>query len=141
MNHLFTQIVPRITRAVRRSDEDRGAATTAAPRQEFTLKPLHDLKESDEAWGLVVQLPGVAKDGLELTVEEGLIRIFGRRAWQKPEGWTQLYRESVDAPFELELEHDNSVDVEKIHAELRDGVLRVSLPKCEAVKPRKITIN
>lgn len=140
MTHLFNQIVPRLSRAVRRSDENAGN-TAVARRSEFTLKPLYELKETDEAWGLVVQLPGVAKDGLELTVEEGLLRIHGRRAWHKPEGWTQLYRESADAAFELEIEHDNSVDVEKIHAELKDGVLRVSLPKTEAVKPRKIAIN
>ncbi len=140
MTHLFNQIVPRLTRAVRRTDDNAGNSAVAH-RSEFTLKPLYELKETAEAWGLVVQLPGVAKDGLEFTVEEGLIRIHGRRAWQKPEGWTQLYRESVDAPFELELEHDNSVDVEKIHAELKEGVLRVSLPKTEAVKPRKIAIS
>lgn len=139
MTHLFNQIVPRLTRAVRRTDEP-AAASTATARDEFTVKPAYEIKESAEAWGLVVNLPGVAKDGLELTVEEGLLRILGRRAWRKPEGWTQLYRESVDAPFELVLEHDNSVDVEKIRAELKDGVLRVSLPKAEAVKPRKIAI-
>jgi HSP20 family protein len=140
MTHLFHQIVPRLSRAVRRA-EDTPAGTATARRSEFTLKPLYELKETDDAWGLVVQLPGVAKDGLELTVEEGLIRVHGRRAWQKPEAWTQLYRESVDAAFELELEHDNSVDVDKIHAELKEGVLRVSLPKTEAVKPRKIAVN
>jgi HSP20 family molecular chaperone IbpA len=39
------------------------------------------------------------------------------------------------------LEHDNSIDVDKIHAELRDGVLRVALPKTEARKPRKIAVG
>jgi len=39
------------------------------------------------------------------------------------------------------LTHDNAVDTDKIAAELRDGVLRVSLPKVEAVKPRKIAVN
>jgi len=90
---------------------------------------------------LTVQLPGVAKDGLDLTAEEGLFRVVGRRAWKQPEGWTALYRESADAPFELVLEYDNAIDVEKIHAELTDGVLRVSLPKAEAIKPRKIAVN
>jgi HSP20 family molecular chaperone IbpA len=138
MTHLFNQIVPRLSRAVRREGP---ASTDEARPNEITLKPAYDLKETAEAWGLVVQLPGVAKDGLELTVEEGLIRLVGRRAWRKPEGWTQLYRESVDAAFELELTHDNSIDADKIHAELKDGVLRVSLPKTEAVKPRKIAVN
>lgn len=134
---LFNQLVPRLSRAIGRSEETSGAAT--AP--EFTLKPVYELKENAEAWGLTVHLPGVAKDGLELSAEDGVLSIRGRRAWAKPEGWTPLYRETVDAPYALSLEHDNSVDVDKIHAELKDGVLRVSLPKAEAVKPRKIAVN
>ena len=106
-----------------------------------TVKPVYEIKETPDAFGVTVYLPGVARDGLDVTAEEGQIRIVGRRAWKQPEGWTSLYRESADAPFELVLSHDNTVDVEKIAAELRDGVLRVSLPKHEAVKPRKIAIN
>jgi HSP20 family protein len=109
--------------------------------QEPAIKPLYEEKETDEAWTLQVHLPGVAKEGLEFTAEEGLITIRGRRAWTSPESWTALYRESADAPYELVLRHDNTIDVEKIHAELKDGVLRVSLPKAEAVKPRKIAVN
>lgn len=133
---LLNQIVPRLSRSVARTEN---GGEQAEP--EFTIKPAYELKEANDAWGLTVHLPGVAKDGLELSVEEGLITIRGRRAWQQPKDWTQLYRESVDAPFLLELEHDNSVDADKIHAELKEGVLRVSLPKAEAVKPRKIAIN
>ncbi|MBI5424033.1 MAG: Hsp20/alpha crystallin family protein [Opitutae bacterium] len=135
---LFNQIVPRLSRALARREAN---DSTASSESEFTLKPVYELKETDEAWGLTVQLPGVAKDGLELSAEDGVLSIHGRRAWQKPEGWTQLYRETVDAPYALSFEHDNSVDVDKIHAELKDGVLRVSLPKAEAVKPRKIAVN
>lgn len=134
---LFNQLVPRLSRAIARREENSNAST----EPEFTLKPVYELKENAEAWGLTVYLPSVAKDGLELSAEDGVLTIRGRRAWQKPEGWTQLYRETVDAPYALSLEHDNSVDVEKIHAELKDGVLRVALPKAEAVKPRKITVN
>jgi HSP20 family molecular chaperone IbpA len=88
-----------------------------------------------------VHLPGVAKDGLEITAEEGQLRIVGRRSWKQPKDWTVLYRESADLPYELTLAHDNAIDVDKTVAELRDGILRVSLPKTEAVKPRKIAVN
>ena len=108
---------------------------------EPTAKPVYEVRESDEAWGLTVYLPGVARGGLEVTAEEGQLLVRGRRDWKAPAGWTALYRESADAPYELALQHDNTIDVEKIHAELKDGVLRVSLPKAEAVKPRKIAVN
>jgi len=136
--NLFTQLVPRLSRAVARSDE---SAAAPANSGEFTLKPVYQLKESAEAWGLTVYLPGVAKDGLDLTAEDGLVRIRGRRAWKQPEGWTAVYRESVDAGYALDLAHDNSVNADKIVAELKDGVLRVSLPKAESIKPRKVAIN
>jgi HSP20 family molecular chaperone IbpA len=113
------------------------SATNTSP----TVRPLHEVNETAEAWGLRVYLPGVAKDGLEFTAEEGQIVIRGRRDLKSPAGWTALYRESTDAPYELVLRHDQSIDVEKIHAELKDGVLRVSLPKAEALKPRKIAVN
>jgi HSP20 family protein len=108
---------------------------------ESTVRPVYEIKETPEAWGLTALLPGVTKDGLELTAEEGLITIRGGRQWKAPSGWTTLYRESSDAAFELSLAHDNTIDVNRIHAELKDGVLRVSLPKAEAIKPRKIAVS
>ncbi len=134
---LLNQIVPRLSRSLARRLP--GGAPATEP--EFTLKPAYELTENAEAWGLVAHLPGVTKDGLELSAEDGRVTIRGRRGWQKPAAWTAVYRESLEAPYELALEHDNTVDADRIHAELKDGVLRVALPKTEAVKPRKIAVN
>jgi HSP20 family molecular chaperone IbpA len=117
------------------------AERASTPELGATIKPHYQIRETPDAYGVTVFLPGVAKDGLELTAEDGQLRIIGRRAWQQPTGWTALYRESADAAFELVLTHDNAIDADKIVAELRDGVLQASLPKHEAVKPRKIVIN
>ena len=106
-----------------------------------TVKPVYEIKETDDAYGVTVHLPGVSKDGLEITAGPGEFRLVGRRAWQQPEGWTSLYRESNDATYELVLTHDNAINADQIAAELRDGVLRVSLPKAEAFKPRKIAVS
>src|SRR5688572_16436361 len=74
-----------------------------------TVKPVHEIKETPDAWGVTVYLPGVAKEGLEITAEEGQVRILGRRNWKQPEGWTALHRESADAAFELALAHENAI--------------------------------
>jgi HSP20 family molecular chaperone IbpA len=132
---LIQNFVPSITR----SPASREGGRVHNP--ESSVKPLYEVRETDEAWGLQVYLPGVAKEELEFTAEEGLITIRDRHGWKAPAGWTVLYRESADAPYGLVLRHDNTIDVEKIHAELKDGVLRVSLPKAEAVKPRKIAVD
>lgn len=131
---LFGTLIPSMSRAP--SDDRANDRQNATP----AVKPRYEIKETPDAYGVTVQLPGVAKDGLNLTAEDNRLTIRGERAWKRPAGWTALYRESTDLPFELVLQYDNAIDSEKIHAELRDGVLRVSLPKTEARKPRKIAI-
>ncbi|MEO7415311.1 MAG: Hsp20/alpha crystallin family protein [Opitutaceae bacterium] len=130
---LFQTLVPSFAR---NTPADSNGSRSAVPAR----KPTYEVKETPESYGLTVQLPGVTKDALELTSENGQFRISARRSWQQPEGWTSVYRESNDAAYELVLTHDNAIDAEKIDAELRDGVLRVSFPKTEAVKPRKIPV-
>lgn len=132
---LFNTLIPSLSRSPAAAGENRPADFPA------TVKPAYDITENADAFGVTVQLPGVAKEGLEITVEEAQVRILGRRAWKQPDGWTALHRETADAPFELVLAHENAVDTDKIVAELRDGILRVSLPKHEAIKPRKITVS
>ncbi len=134
---IFNQIVPGLARNLTRRED----TAVPAENQTYTVKPAYELTENRESWNLAVHLPGVTKENLELTAEEGRIVVQGRVAWRRPDAWTVLYRESVDAPYRLELEHDGSVDTEKIAAELKDGVLVVQLPKTEAIKPRKIAIN
>lgn len=104
------------------------------------VKPFYRVQEQPEQYELTVYLPGVAKENLEITAENGVLTITGRRAWKRPEGWTAVYRETSDMAYELTLSHENNIDVDQIRAELRDGVLRVELPKSEALKPRKIAI-
>ncbi len=133
---LFTSLIPSFSRSLTRPQATDRTAVETGPTQ----RPRYEVKETDDAYGVTVYLPGVTKDGLELTADSSEVRILGRRAWKQPEGWAALYRESADIPYQLVLEHDNAIDPDKIAAELRDGVLRVSLPKAEATKPRKIAV-
>jgi HSP20 family molecular chaperone IbpA len=130
INSILSKVNPTTTTAAER-----------APQPEFTLKPAYRISQTPEAWTLTVQLPGVAKEGLDISVEDGIISIHGRRQWQQPGEWTSLYRESYDSSYALTLQHDHTVDASRIQAELKDGVLRLSLPKVEAAKPRKINVN
>ena len=131
---LLSTLIPTLRRETARAGNGETAETSPS------LRPAYEIKETGEAYGLTVYLPGVTKEGLEITAENDELRITGRRAWQQPAGWTAVYRESADVPFVLVLTHDNAIDVEKIAAELKDGVLRASLPKAAALKPRKIAV-
>ena len=122
---LFNTLIPSLTRPLATPADNRPADLANA------VKPAYDITETAEAFGVIVQLPGVAKEDLEITLEASEVRIVGRRSWKQPESWTALHRETVDAPFELVLAHENAIETEKIVAELRDGVLRISLPRSE----------
>src|ERR1700712_4234373 len=105
------------------------------------VKPWYAAREEKESYQLTVYLPGVAKSGLEVHAEKNELRIVGRRSWTPPSTWSVLYRETPQADFGLTLDHAGNIDPEKISAELKDGILRISLPKAEALKPRRITIQ
>ncbi len=134
---LIQSLMPALNRVGLRKNPEQSASTEATPG----VRPVYKINETPEAFGLTVYLPGVNRQGLTLTAEEDLLVVRGERGWKQPAEWTRLYRESSDQPYELRLNHDHAVDLEKISAELSEGVLRVTLPKAEALKPRKIAIN
>lgn len=129
---LLRSIVPSFARAGKGSP---------APGTEAGIRPVYNVREDEHGYDVTVQLPGVARDGLEITAQDGELTITGRRAWTPPAEWTALYRETPRANFQLTFSHSGEVDVEKTSAELKDGVLRLTLPKAEAAKPRKIAVS
>jgi HSP20 family protein len=116
-------------------------ATTEGEKSENYLIPVYDRQEASDAYGLEVLVPGVAKDAVALEVEHGQLVITARRAWKAPKEWTEIFRETGDVDYQLRLDLNDSVDVDSINAALEQGGLRVTLPKVEAIKPRKIEIG
>ena len=112
-----------------------GCATATARR------PRHEIRETEGGYSLKVYLPGVAKEGLEVTDENGDLTITGKSTSQLPAGLAVLHRESSDAGFRLVVTHDNTIDAEKTAGELKDGVLQLTLAKAESAKPRKVAVS
>jgi HSP20 family protein len=135
--NLFQSLVPTFGRTGVARREGTAEARDLGP----TVRPQYEVRETADAFGVTVFLPGVTREGLEIDAENGMLTVVGRRQWKRPEVWTSLYRETVDAVFLLTLRHDASVNLDKVQAELRDGVLRLALPKTEALKSRKIAVN
>lgn len=114
-------------------------AGNGAPRVDY-LTPLANILETKDAYMLEAELPGVAKDGLEVSVENGQLTIVGhRKAGAVPE--RPLYVESRALDYRRTFELDPSINTAGIQAKLEQGVLTLTLPKAEAVKPRRITIT
>lgn len=104
-----------------------------------TCSPSVDIYETKEAYVLTAEMPGVRKDGLEITVEGTTLTIAGHRAEQQLPG-ALVHRESKPADYRRAFELDPTIDTAKIRARVEQGVVTVELPKAEKVKPRKIKI-
>lgn len=98
-----------------------------------------NIYETEQSFVLQAEMPGVNKEGLDVTLEGNTLAFVGRRSDEPIKG-TALYRESRPLNYRRVFELDPSVDTAKITAEMRQGVLTLTLPKAERVKPRKIQI-
>ena len=99
-----------------------------------------NIYETDDGYVLQAEMPGVAKQGLEITLEGNTLTFVGRRNEDSVTG-NVLYRESRGADYRRVFELDPAIDTAKISAEMRQGVLTLTLPKAERVKPRRIEIK
>ena|SRR5438105_3136656 len=102
--------------------------------------PEVNIVETKDGYILEAEMPGVAKDGLEITLEGNEITIVGRRATEALPGQT-LFRESRELDYRRVFELDPAIDRAKISARMEQGVLTLTLPKSERVKPRKIAVS
>ena len=109
-------------------------------RAEQFVTPVASVVEDGDAYLLKVEMPGVNKEGLEISVENNELTITGRRDLAQIEG-TLIHRESRTEDFRRVFELDPSIDTEKVSARIDQGVLTLTLPKAEQVKPRKIAVS
>lgn len=112
---------------------------TAAEQTTYVV-PAVDIVENNDAYVLEADMPGVTKDGLEISLEGNELTILGRRGPVGREA-QYVYRESKTAPYRRVFELDPAIDTDKIDARMEQGVLMLTLPKSERVKPRKITVT
>ena len=104
-------------------------------------KPRYTIQGSTEAYVLNVELPGVPKDSLTINYDADVLTIQGQRKATQPESWKPLHRELNDLGYLLRLKLNAAVDIDKLSAQLADGVLTLQLPLQAAAKPRRIEVN
>jgi HSP20 family protein len=121
--------------------EQRPATAGNGGTQRLTfVTPVANILETADGYLLEAEMPGVAKDGLEVTVENGELVLLGRRADKNLPG-TALYRESRPLDYRRVFDLDPSIDTTRITAKMEQGILTLTLPKAEEVKPRRITVT
>lgn len=106
-----------------------------------TYVPTTDIYEAEQALTVVLEMPGVDKSNVEINVEAGVLTIAGRVDFSKYEGMQPVYTEYNVGHYRRSFSLSNKIDQSKIAAEMRDGVLTVTLPKAEEAKPRRISIG
>src|SRR3954463_2917916 len=107
--------------------------------------PALDIVEKRDAYVVVAELPGVSQNNVELSFEQNVLTIRGQKNPSldpSQDGELRVYTaERVSGAFERAIRLPEFVDSEKIGAELRDGLLTITVPKATAAQPRKIEIK
>ena len=112
---------------------------TTIPARVFL--PTADIYETNDALNVVLEMPGVDKSGVDIRVEDGVLKIEGRLDFSKYQGLQPLYTEYNVGHYSRSFRLSSKIDQNKIGAELNDGVLSLVLPKVEEAKPRTIQVK
>jgi len=127
--------------------EDRGRMPAQKPNdgeraaQANYVIPLVNIAETKDGYELQAEMPGVSKSGLEILLEGNELTIVGHRDDSAISGAMLLHRESRPAGFRRVFELDPAIDTQNIRARMENGVLHLTLPRAEKLKPRKIAVG
>jgi HSP20 family protein len=106
-----------------------------------TFLPPADIFATDQAIRMLLDVPGADPDGLDITLEKRVLSVFARSKPFEPEGYMPMYAEYQTGNYRRAFVLSDEVDREKIEAALKDGVLRLTLPKTTPSPAKKIPVK
>ena len=115
-----------------------GAERTRARR---AYVPRVDIYETDDAIILLTDMPGVDENSVDITLEKNVLTINGYVDVDDPDNYSLSYAEYESGDYERSFNLSNEIDRENIEATVKNGVLRLLLPKAAPAKTRKITVK
>lgn len=120
-----------------------GRPTASASSSGRAWLPTVDMHETKDDLVLKVELPGVQEKDVAVSITGDLLTIRGERRWHGDEAKDHkfLHVERVYGQFERLIQLPMAVQADKVRASYRDGVLEITLPKAEELKPREIRID
>ena len=124
---------------VQRKREVEKKQETTTPLRGFL--PTTDIFETDQALTVILEMPGVSKESVDVSVKNDILTIEGRIDFSKYEGLQPVYTEYNIGHYARSFQISSKIDQDKISAEMNDGVMTLVLPKSEKVKPRKIKVG
>ena len=103
--------------------------------------PSVDIVESKESYELAVEIPGLNKNDIHISLEDSVLRLSGERKQEsKSENKNYHHIEITFGRFERSFRLPKNVKTDQINAKYKDGILKVEIPKAEEVKPKEITV-
>lgn len=121
--------------------EARPAEATERLRGRKVYTPKVDILETESAILVAADMPGVDQDSVEVTLEKGVLTIDGRVEWQEPKSHDLVYREYGVGDYHRAFSLSDAIDQDKIEARVKDGVLRLTLPKAGPARARQIEVK
>ena len=103
--------------------------------------PYSDIYETDEALTVLMEMPGVEREGVNIALEDDVLRVEGKIDFGKYEGMEPVYTEFNVGHYTRSFALSGKIDREGIGAQLEDGVLVLTLPKAREAQPRRIAIQ
>ena len=110
-------------------------------RSRPTFRPRVDILESDAGLVLIADMPGATSEGLDIVLDRGQLTIRAHVDDGPPEGMSAIYREYDLGDWERSFTLSGDVDVEKIKADLKNGVLTIALPKAPEPETKRIQVK
>jgi HSP20 family molecular chaperone IbpA len=124
---------------VQRKREVESKQESTIPARSFV--PVTDVFETDQALMVILEMPGVGKNSVEVDVENDVLTIQGRIDFSKYDGLQPLYTEYNIGNYRRSFQLSDKIEQDKIKAELKDGVMTLVLPKAAKAKPRRIKVS
>lgn len=104
-------------------------------------RPAYSVVTLEDAYEVRVQIPGVNKEGINLSCEKDTLTVSASRKEPGKDDWKLLHRELRPSDYELKLNLNVDIDTDKITANTQDGILTIRLPVAEQAKPRLIQVD
>ncbi|SES67487.1 Hsp20/alpha crystallin family protein [Oceanicella actignis] len=110
-------------------------------RGAIVYRPLTDIVEAEGGLTLMMEMPGVAPEDVEISVDRGVLVVRGRNRPAQPENFALAWSEYAEGDYERAFSLSEDLDPDGIEARMRAGVLTLTIPRAKAALPRRIEVK
>jgi HSP20 family molecular chaperone IbpA len=137
----YLKMADKETKALRARDKEEVNVPAEQIKSGLTFTPTVDIFETDTEITLLADMPGVKAENLDINLNKDILTLSGEVEAPEDENEMSILREYFTGRYFREFTLSDIIDQSNINAELKDGVLRLRLPKAEKAAPRKISVK